>query len=224
MSAGCDRRERFRVVLELTIIIVLTLLYLTLFPRRPAYVDAALGLMAVTLIGLGAARSRRLWATQPAALAGRSERLMAATRGAVLFSAPITALFLIVAAFAGHANDGWAGTLERVGNWHLLLALLLYFPWALLQQFVFQFYLLGRLLCFLPPAVAVGITAAAFSVVHYPRFPIMAATLIAGVFWSLSYRRYRTLLPLAVSHALLGATMHYWVMGRDLLASWLPLP
>jgi membrane protease YdiL (CAAX protease family) len=95
---------------------------------------------------------------------------------------------------------------------------LLYFPWALLQQFVFQFYLLGRLSYLLPPAVAIGITAVAFSAVHYPRYPIMAGTLIGCLVWSLSYRRHRVLLPLAASHALLGATMHYWVIGRDLLA------
>jgi len=29
-------------------------------------------------------------------------------------------------------------------------------------------------------------------------------------------------LPLALSHALLGAALHYWVFGNDLLARWLP--
>jgi hypothetical protein len=30
------------------------------------------------------------------------------------------------------------------------------------------------------------------------------------------------LLPLAVSHALLGTALHYWVFGNDLLERWLP--
>jgi hypothetical protein len=50
----------------------------------------------------------------------------------------------------------------------------------------------------------------------------MALTLLAGAVWAALYYRYRRLLPLAVSHALLGATLHYWVLGHDLLASWLP--
>lgn len=222
MSVTHDRRQRSLIMLELSVITVFTVMYLTLLPQRPAYVDAVLGLVAVTLIALSTARSRRLWAARPPAVEDRRERLKAASRSMILFSIPIAVLFLVAGAVIGHAGDGWAGVLERVGNWHLLLALLLYFPWGLLQQFVFQFYLLGRLSYLLPPSVAVGITAVAFSAVHYPRYPIMAGTLIACVFWSLSYRRHRVLLPLAASHALLGATMHYWVMGRDLLADWLP--
>jgi hypothetical protein len=48
----------------------------------------------------------------------------------------------------------------------------------------------------------------------------MAVTLLAGVIWSASYFRDRKLLPLAVSHAALGTTLHYWVFGNDLLQRW----
>jgi membrane protease YdiL (CAAX protease family) len=218
MTVQSNHRERYRIVIELAVIVVFTVIYLTFFAQRPRYLDAVLGLVAVSLIGLSSARSRRLWAWLPPAIEGRRERLKAASRAMIIFTVPVATLFLISGAVIGHADDGWVGALERVGNWHLLLALLLYFPWALLQQFVFQFYLLGRLSYLLPPAVAIGITAVAFSAVHYPRYPIMAGTLIGCLVWSLSYRRHRVLLPLAASHALLGATMHYWVIGRDLLA------
>jgi membrane protease YdiL (CAAX protease family) len=165
-----------------------------------------------------------LWAGRPPVIEDPRERLRAASGAMIRFSVPVAMVFLIAGAAIGHADGGWAGAMERVANWHLLLALLLYFPWGLLQQFVFQFYLLGRLSYLLPPAAAVAITAVAFSAVHYPRYPIMAGTLIACVFWSLSYSRHRVLLPLAASHALLGVTMHYWLMGRDLVADWLPAP
>jgi hypothetical protein len=29
--------------------------------------------------------------------------------------------------------------------------------------------------------------------------------------------------PLAVSHALLGPALHYWVFGNDLLVRWIPM-
>ena len=58
---------------------------------------------------------------------------------------------------------------------------------------------------------------------HFPRWPVMAVTLVAGTAWALIYYRWRSLVPLAVSHALLGTALHYWVFGNDLLERWLPL-
>ena len=49
-----------------------------------------------------------------------------------------------------------------------------------------------------------------------------AVTVIAGGVWSLIYYRWRSLVPLAVSHALLGTALHFWVFGNDLLERWLP--
>ena len=112
--------------------------------------------------------------------------------------------------------------LERFANWHLLAAAALYFPWALLQQYIFQFYWFGRWLQVVPAPVAVALTAVAFAAVHFPRWPVMAVTLVAGAVWALIYLRWRRLLPLAVSHALLGTALHYWVFGNDLLERWLP--
>ena len=71
-----------------------------------------------------------------------------------------------------------------------------------------------------PVYVAVMLTAATFASVHFPRWPVMAVTLIAGSVWTLIYYRHRVLLPLAASHAILGAALHYWVFGHDLLATW----
>jgi membrane protease YdiL (CAAX protease family) len=221
MNAGAARRHRVRVLLELTAIALAAALFLLLFRDRPRYLDAILGLVAVGLIAHGSARSRSLWALQPSLPGGRRARRLGAAKEAAVFSVPVVIAFFAAALSLGYAAGGWAGALARVGNWHVVAAVLLYFPWALLQQFVFQFFLLGRLLYVLPPAAAIGLTALAFSAVHYPRVPVMVGTLVAGAVWALIYRRRRSLLPLAASHALLGATLHYWVFGRDLLASWL---
>jgi membrane protease YdiL (CAAX protease family) len=49
----------------------------------------------------------------------------------------------------------------------------------------------------------------------------MVVTAVAGVVWAIFYYRWRRLPPLAASHAILGATLHYWVFGNDLLMQWL---
>ena len=110
--------------------------------------------------------------------------------------------------------------MARVGIWRILLAVAFYLPWALLQQTLFQFYLFGRLLTLLPPWLAVACTALAYGLVHLPDPVLSAFTALAGIFWSYVYNRYRRLLPLAVSHACLGAAFHYWVYGLDLAREW----
>ncbi|HEU4617061.1 MAG TPA: CPBP family intramembrane glutamic endopeptidase [Gammaproteobacteria bacterium] len=188
---------------------------------RPPYLDAALGLAAVALIGLSSARSRRLWKALPAPKQTYAERVRASFAWVAPFTLAGALLFLAVALVVGKAEGGWPAAAARVLNWHLLPALAIYLLWALVQQFVFQFYLLVRLLYLIPERAAVVVTAVLFSAVHFPRFIVMAAVAVAALVWCSLYRRYRTLLPLAVSHAILGSTLHYWAFGRDLLSGWL---
>jgi membrane protease YdiL (CAAX protease family) len=209
---------RQSVAIELAAIGAAALIFVATFRVRPAYVDFALAGVAVALIAASARRSRRLWdAAAPAPRAG-------ADRDAWLVSGAFTAaaLVVLVALAAWNAPRNGTTLLARVSNWHVVAAMALYFSWALLQQYIFQRYLLGRLLQLLPPAAAVAVTALAFSSVHFPRWPVMALVVIACSVWSTIYYRSRALLPLAASHALLGAVLHYWVFGNDLLRAWLP--
>ncbi len=48
----------------------------------------------------------------------------------------------------------------------------------------------------------------------------MMATIPAGIAWSMLYYRYRLPVPLAFSHAALGATFYYGVFGHDLALEW----
>jgi membrane protease YdiL (CAAX protease family) len=194
-----------------------TAVFLASFEVRPPYVDLVLAAVAVALIVASSARSRRLWglARAPELDAGRD-----AWRAGLSF----TGVALVVLAGIAVPVAQVAGTpmLDRFANWHLLVAAGLYLPWALLQQYIFQFYLLPRWLRLVPMPAAVALTALTFSAVHFPRWPIMLATVVAGTVWALLYYRWRRLVPLALSHALLGAALHYWVFGNDLLARWLP--
>ncbi len=205
------------VALELAAIGIAAIVFVATFQVRPPYLDFALAAAAVTLIVASAARSRRLWtlarSVDPAGARG-------AWLAALSFTAAALVVLAAVAVLAARAAD--VPPLERFGNWHMLAAAALYLPWALLQQYIFQYYWFGRWLQLVPAAAAVALTAVAFAAVHFPRWPVMAVTLVAGTAWALIYLRWRRLLPLALSHALLGTALHYWVFGNDLLERWLP--
>jgi len=209
---------------ELVAIGAAALVFVATFRVRPPYVDFALAVAAIGLIALSERRSTALWAA-----GAHSANAAPATRGAWLASATFTAAALAVlallGAFVGSATPLGGNAVsfaERISNWHMVIAIALYFPWALLQQYIFQRYLLVRLLQLVPLPLAIALGAVAFASVHFPRWPVMLVVLIAGVAWSLIYHRWRTLFPLACSHAVLGSALHYWVFGRDLLDSWLP--
>lgn len=208
---------RRSVAVELAIIGVLALTFVATARVRSPYVDFTLAGVALVLIVASVRRSRQIWALAPAPTAPGS-------RSAWRFAGGFTALALVVLAIIGVvaarvAGEPWPA---RFLNWHFALAAPLYLLWGLLQQFIFQFYLFGRLLQLMALRAAIPIAACAFATVHFPRWPVMLGTLIAGSAWSLCYFRSRRLLPLAVSHGLLGAALHYWVLDHDLLDAWLP--
>jgi membrane protease YdiL (CAAX protease family) len=206
---------RQSVALELAAIGGAALIFVATFRVRPAYVDFVLAGIAVALIAASAARSRKLWAVvrSPGATA---------VREAWIASGAFTAVAVVVLVGVAIGTVGAPVLAARASNWHIAAAIALYFAWALLQQYIFQSFLLVRFLHLLPPAGAIAITALAFSSVHFPRWPVMALVVIACTVWSTIYYRTRALLPLAASHALLGSVLHYWVFGNDLLRSWLP--
>ncbi len=208
---------RRSVALELAGLAGVTLLFVATFRVRPPYVDFGLAAVAVALIVGSAGRSRRLWGLAPTSPADAARSARLAVGGFTIAAMIVLAVTAVLV-----ANRSAMPWLPRFTHWHMLAAAALYFPWALLQQYIFQFYLLGRLLRIAPIQVAIPVAACAFAAVHFPREPVMLVTLIAGAFWSFCYYRWRRLLPLAASHAILGAALHYWVFGDDLLEAWLP--
>lgn len=212
---------RAKVAVELGTLTVLTVAFLLIFPHRHPLAD--FGLAAFALVGVGvSARYTKgtIWGSltpQPAPDAGKR-----CWKLAMLLTAGVLTVFLLVGFWLGFGNDGWAGAGTRLLNPGILSALALYVPWALAQQTLFQFYLLGRLAALVPsrPGVAIVITGFGYSLVHLPDYGTTAATAVSGVVWSYLYFRYRRLLPLALSHALLGCAFYYWVCGQNLAPEW----
>lgn len=108
------------------------------------------------------------------------------------------------------------------------LTLALYPLWAFAQQFALQNLIARNLMMrwSSPLAAAIG-ASTLFSFSHYPRYDLMALTLIAGVFFTLIYRRVPNLWAVSIAHGILGSLAVYVILREDpgaVLLSYLPKP
>jgi membrane protease YdiL (CAAX protease family) len=200
------------VAFELATLAALTSIFLVAVPTRPVWVEAGLALFAAALVAATARRTRAaIWGPPPTA--GREGvrhsvgHLLIGTLGAA-------ALFAVIGTWTGRAGPLFPAT--------MLPTLVAYLPWAVLQQVLFQVYLLGRLRVLLPASslAAPAVNGALFGAVHLPDLEITALTTVGGAVWSWYYLRDRRLLPIAISHAVLGTTYYFWIRGEDLLLRW----
>jgi membrane protease YdiL (CAAX protease family) len=212
MSPGLRRRA----ALELGSLVVLSALFLTLVPRRPLCLDMALALGALGLVGLSARETReRFWGGPALAWHRRFRRSMG-----VMLALSLPA----VLAFAVYGSRGrtFPDALQLLFHPAVAGTFVVFVPWALVQQTLFQFYLLGRLRQLLAVRAAIVLAGLGYGAVHLPDGELALLTSAAGIVWSWAYERDRVLLPLALSHALLGTTYFAWVHGRTIGLSLLP--
>jgi membrane protease YdiL (CAAX protease family) len=207
-----------RAAVELSGLAVATGLFLTAVPERPVVVDAALGLLAITAVALSWRDTRhRFWGVPgaPPPQRARGVLLLLAATGIV------AAGFGTAAAIRAYLEAAeWVHVLGRVFPPTFFLALVLYTPWALLQQTLFQFYLLGRLSALLPsrsPFFVCAVSGTLYGALHLPDWELTLVTLPAGIVWSYAYHYSRSLLAVALSHAVLGTAYYYWIRDRDLI-------
>jgi membrane protease YdiL (CAAX protease family) len=202
-----DHPLRHRFQIELLLLLVLTPLFLLLMPHKlSVFVPVALLFLIYILID---ARF-----TQPKIWQHRSPEpraLKKALKFTALITLPPFFLMLGLGIYLEHPILGP----------NLLMGFGLYLLWALVQQTLFQVYLLGRLKVVFPrlndPWLAI-INGSAYALVHLPYWWVVVGTLPLGMLWTLIYIRYRTLWPLALSHALLATAFYSWILNRDLIA------
>jgi hypothetical protein len=82
-----------------------------------------------------------------------------------------------------------------------------YALWAVMQQFALQSFFYLRMESLLGSRRAVLAAAVLFATVHLPSPVLTVGTLLGGLFFCEMFRRYRTIIPLGVVHALLGLTI-----------------
>jgi hypothetical protein len=90
----------------------------------------------------------------------------------------------------------------------------LYVVWAAVQQIIVQWFFLSRSLRLLGDATsAVVVTAGLFAVAHLPNPILTVITLVFGVASCFFFLHYRNLVPLALSHAILGICVGITIPG-----------
>lgn len=227
---------RWRILLGLLVLAALTSLYLALNIKRPLVQDIGMALVGMGLVGLLARkRSEQLWGPPSSP---DFERMRRCAISMTLLTIPPLVIFLLYGAWVSGSEEWsrqpagagfwtclWAIVKEiawRLFRWEFFVTLLLYVPWALVQQTLFQYFLLARWRALLPyasPLFLSIINGLLYGGVHLPEWPVAIVTMIGGVVWSYSYFRDRYVLPIAISHALLGATFYYWVCGENLFGN-----
>lgn len=213
-----DLKSRLR--FELLTLAAIAIAFLTLVPERPVYVEIALALLGLLLLGLNINFTNNVVWRHFSLNEDNKTSTRAAYKAVMVMTLSLMVMCLGAGIAIGYILNGWDGVWHRISNWHILIAIGLYLPWALLQQTLFQYYLLGRLLNLLPTRLAIILTGSAFGLVHLPDLWITLVTIAMGIIWTYWYYQYRVLTPLALSHATLGSTFYYWVYGRDLFEAW----
>jgi len=95
------------------------------------------------------------------------------------------------------ANTTWPGLQLAWG----------YVIWALLQEFMLQSFFFNRFEELHGSSAAVWMASTLFAAAHLPSPVLTTATLIGALFFCEMFRRYRSLYPLAIVHAMLGLTI-----------------
>jgi hypothetical protein len=104
-------------------------------------------------------------------------------------------------------------------HWHMLVLLLLYPIWGVIQQFLVQALVAGNLSRasgFIgSPWMVTIVCAVLFASVHLPDLTFAIATFLLGLAFTPIYLQWRNLWPLGLYHGWLGVFLYFWVLNRD---------
>ncbi len=102
----------------------------------------------------------------------------------------------------------WAGgTIPANPIWPNVHLAWQYLIWAMIQEFMLQSFFFTRCERLFGGTTAVWVTATLFAAVHLPSPILTTFTLIGALFFCEVFRRYRSIYPIGIVHALLGLTI-----------------
>lgn len=105
------------------------------------------------------------------------------------------------------AVRGLGGEIPANPTWPNLHLAWQYFVWALVQEFMLQSFFFTRCEELFGSSAAVWVAATLFAAVHLPSPILTTFTLIGGLFFCEMFRRYRSIYPIGIVHAVLGLTI-----------------
>jgi membrane protease YdiL (CAAX protease family) len=119
----------------------------------------------------------------------------------------ILAVSLTTAAILVFAVHGAGGQIPANPTWPSLHLAWQYVIWALAQEFMLQSFFYTRCEELFGSSKAVWIAATLFAAAHLPSPILTTFTLLGGLFFCEMFRRYRSIYPIGVVHAVLGLTL-----------------
>ena len=107
-------------------------------------------------------------------------------------------------------------------NWNLVLIMLLYPAWGLIQQFLLVALFADNVMALTrertPEFVIVMFAALLFAAIHFPEADLMMATFVLGGVSTLIFFRTRNIWMVGVLHGWFASLFYFLVMGHDPLA------
>ncbi|MDA2933675.1 hypothetical protein MYX82_04975 [Acidobacteria bacterium AH-259-D05] len=117
---------------------------------------------------------------------------------ALRYVLPVTGIVVLLALPAAAFTGQY-----RLDRWRDLL---IYLPWALIQQHGLQNFLFRRFRTLTQhPTAAVVCAAVVFALFHLPNLPLVSMTLLGGLLWCRLFYKEPNLFAVSISHAVLAA-------------------
>jgi membrane protease YdiL (CAAX protease family) len=102
----------------------------------------------------------------------------------------------------------WAGgQIPANPTWPNLRSVWGYLIWALIQEFILQSFFFNRFEQLYGGSSAVWLAATLFAAAHLPSPVLTTATLVGALLFCEMYRRFRSIYPIGIIHAMLGLTI-----------------
>jgi membrane protease YdiL (CAAX protease family) len=119
----------------------------------------------------------------------------------------VLAVSFMAAVVLVFAVRGVGGEIPANPTWPNLHLAWQYFVWALVQEFILQSFFFTRCEELFGSSAAVWTAATLFAAVHLPSPILTTFTLVGGLFFCEMFRRYRSIYPIGIVHAVLGLTV-----------------